>query len=175
VAAESVARRTAALAGHSTKGTHVAEPIPAEALRNSLLLLLEEIMEQVHNFVLDEGTSMFETLAEVTAEEASRPLSERNASLAAQVNHVRFYIDALLEQQQNADWDGSWRVGPVNDAEWQELIERLRASSGKAKHFMQTFEQWDERYIGGAIALIAHSAYHHGEILTSLGILRSRT
>jgi len=134
---------------------------------------LEEITSHVNNYVLDDGTSLFETLAEISAAEASIPVSKQSANLAAQVNHTRFYIDVLIQQQENADWDGSWQVGPVNDAEWQSLIARLRDSVGQAKQFMETFDRWDERYLGGTIALIAHTAYHLGEIRQGIGVIRS--
>jgi hypothetical protein len=153
--------------------TAVAAQIPVETVRHSLLALWEEITSHVNNFVLDEGTSLFETLADITAEEASRPVSKQSANLAAQVNHTWFYIDCLLTQSENNDWDGSWQVGPVDDAAWQELIARLRASVEQVTQFMQTFEAWDERYLGGAIALIAHTSYHLGEIRQGIGVLRS--
>jgi hypothetical protein len=68
----------------------LADQIPVDAFRRSLLTILDEVMSQVHSFVLDPGTSMFETLATISAEEASRPVSSQSANLAAQVNHVRF-------------------------------------------------------------------------------------
>lgn len=151
----------------------VATQVPLETVRGSLLGLWEEVTSHVRNYVLDEGTSLFETLEGISAEEASRPVSKQGASLAAQVNHTRFYIDALLAQAENADWDGSWEVGPVDEAAWQDLIARLRASVDEAARFMQTFEDWDARYLGGAIALIAHTAYHLGEIRQGIGVLRS--
>jgi hypothetical protein len=61
----------------------------------------------------------------------------------------------------------------VDDADWQSLIARLRDSAGQAKQFMETFDGWDDRYLGGAIALIAHTAYHLGEIRQGIGVLRS--
>ena len=68
----------------------LANQIPVDAFRRAVLIMLDEIMSTVHNYVLDEGTSMFETLATISAEEASRPVSAQSANLAAQVNHVRF-------------------------------------------------------------------------------------
>jgi hypothetical protein len=68
----------------------VAQQIPVETLRSGLLTVLEEIFEQVHGYLLDPGDSFFETLAGISAETASRPVSPRCASLAAQVNHVSF-------------------------------------------------------------------------------------
>ncbi len=153
----------------------MATTIPTSIVRDSLLMLLDEIMSNVNGFVLDAGTSMFETLATISAEEASTPVSSQSANLAAQVNHSRFYMDAVLAQTQGADWDGSWQVGAVTDEEWQALIARLKASTEQVRTFMTTFADWDERYLGGAIALIVHSAYHLGEIRQGIGVIRDRT
>ena len=83
-----------------------------------------------YHFMLDRGASMFETLALVSAEEASKPVSSQSASLAAQVNHVCFYMEDVINQQEEADWAGSWRIGAVTDAEWLDLIARLRSQPG---------------------------------------------
>lgn len=82
----------------------MANVVAVEVVRNALLMLLDEIMEQVNGYVLDRGTSMFETLATISAEEASRPVSKQSASLAAQVNHTRFCTpctprDASMDRQ----------------------------------------------------------------------------
>jgi hypothetical protein len=151
----------------------LADQIPVDAFRRAVLTLFDEIMSSVNGYVLDRGTSMFETLATISAEEASIPVSAQSANLAAQVNHARFYIDAVINRTENADWDGSWQVGEVTDAEWQDLIERLRVATDKVRTFTETFEDWDERYIGGAIAIIAHCAYHLGEIRQGIGVLRT--
>ncbi|MCC6792077.1 MAG: hypothetical protein IT336_10335 [Thermomicrobiales bacterium] len=69
----------------------MADQIPVDAFRRAVLMLLDEIMSQVNGYVLDKGDSLFETLATITAEEASIPVSAQSANLAAQVNHTRFY------------------------------------------------------------------------------------
>jgi hypothetical protein len=147
------------------------------AFREALLLLLEEVFAQVHVIILDKGTSFFETLETVTAEEASRPISSQSASIAAQVNHTRFYIDGLLEvvrtgEQKPLDWAGSWQVGPVDEEQWHALLKDLRRAYDEVVDLARAFDQWDARAIGGAIALVAHSAYHLGEIRQGLGVIR---
>jgi hypothetical protein len=151
--------------------------IPVEAFRGGLLVILEEVFERVHGYLLDPGTSLFETLASISAEEASRPICANCASLAAQVNHVRFYIDVMIEgartgEQKPADWAASWQVGSVTDDEWRELVERLRAAYQQVRGFAHAFDAWDERFVGGAFALVGHCAYHLGEIRQGLGVLR---
>ena len=77
-------------------------------------LCLQETFEKVGGIYLDPGTSLFETLATINAEEASQPVSAHCASLAAQVKHVIFYIHtterympcpkAAITSPSNATW-----------------------------------------------------------------------
>lgn len=157
----------------------MAETISSNDFRNGVLVMLEEFFTKVHGYALDPGTSLFETLASISAPEASQRVSSQGASLAAQVNHTRFYIDALLggplaEGQPPHDWEGSWAIESVTVEEWLDLIERLRVSYEKAREFVQTYDSWDANYIGGAIALVGHSAYHLGEIRAGIAVIRDR-
>ena len=159
------------------RGVAMAGTIPVEAYRSGLLTILEEVFETSHGYLLDTETSLFETLASVSAAEASRPVHANGATLAAQVNHLRFYIDVMTEgarigEQRPADWAASWRVGAVTEEEWHALVERLRVAYGQVRAFAGSFEGWDARFVGGAFALAGHCAYHLGEIRQGLGVLR---
>ena len=57
--------------------------------------ILDETFETHHGIFLDKGTSLFQTLATINADEASRPVGGKCASLAAQVAHVNFYLEVL--------------------------------------------------------------------------------
>lgn len=153
------------------------EQIPVEMFRQSLLIVLDEIFESVHGYLLDPNTSFFDTLGTISAEEASKPISMNSACLAAQVNHSRFYLDMMMDtvksgEYKDADWASSWRVGPVDDAEWQDLIDQLRSTYQEVRAFASTFDRWDAQFVGGAFALVGHCAYHLGEIRQGLGVLR---
>jgi hypothetical protein len=155
----------------------MAGSIAVDDFRRAFLALMEETFEREHNYYLDSGASLFETLADVSAEEASKRISAHCACLAAQVNHTRFYLDVMAEyaatgEDKAWDWDGSWNVGPVDDAEWADLIARLRASYEGTVGFVKTFDGWDANFIGGAFSILAHCAYHLGEIRQGLGVLR---
>src|SRR3712207_5116546 len=96
----------------------------------ALFAVLAETFEQVQGIYLDKGTSLFETLAAVTAAEASQPISSQGASIAAQVIHVRYYLEVLsgyLRQQPPpvVDWPGSWKRTTVSAAEWDMLRQEL--------------------------------------------------
>jgi hypothetical protein len=151
--------------------------LPLEDFRAGFLVNLTEAFEQVTGIFLDAGTSMFETLAAISAEEASTPVGGGCANIAAQVNHTWFYLDLMNrmgrgENVGKPDWAGSWQVGKVDDAEWQRLIDQLRDAYEQLKTFASTFDGWDERYIGGAFGMLAHCAYHLGEIRTGLCVVK---
>ncbi len=136
--------------------------------------LLDETFHTVHGHYLDKHTSLFETLATISAEEASQPVGNRCATLAAQVNHIRVYIEVLErymrgEEVGTTDWAASWRVSGVDDAEWVALKQRLEAAYQRVLATMEGFTAWDgEDEIGGALAILAHTAYHLGEIRQAL-------
>lgn len=151
--------------------------------RNAFLAIWNELFEGPKegdgNMILDQGSSLFETLSGISAEEASIPISSQSGTLAAQVNHTAFYIQALRDGiatnwEAKADWDGSWKVGTVNDAEWATLIATLRFEYEWVRQLATQSEQWNEDYIGGAFALATHAAYHLGEIRQGIGVIRSR-
>lgn len=156
----------------------MAQTIALEDFRSGLRYVLREGFEKVEGAFLDPGDSLFETLATITAEEASKPLGPGSGNIAAKVNHIRFYLDAAIEanrtgEYRKLDWESSWRVGEVSQAEWQDLIDRLRASYGEIMTFVDTFEGWNDRYIGGAFGIVAHCAYHLGEIRQALQVVKA--
>lgn len=145
--------------------------IPSEAFTTPLFALLDETFEKVQGIFLDGGTSLFETLEGISAEDASRPVAPGRATIAAQVDHVRFYLDVLErymrgESVGKVDWKDIWnRVGRVTPPEWQEIRDRLRASHARVTALMKGFDGWDgDNEIGGALAIVVHTAYHLGQI-----------
>src|ERR1041385_591901 len=126
--------------------------IPVARLKKPLLRCLEETFSEVRGIYLDKGTTLFETLDSITADEASQRISPNTATIAAQVEHVRFYLDVLdkyiktLEDSQN-NWREIWEtVGEVTPSEWEETKARLRDSYAKVMATINSFEQWDRKY-----------------------------
>ena len=156
----------------------MAESIPVADFRSGLRYVMNDVFDKVGGVFLDPGESLFETLATISAAEASKPLGPTSGNIAAKVNHTRFYLDAMIEadrtgDSQELDWASSWRVGEVTEEEWQDLIARLHASCGKISAFVETFDGWNDRYIGGAFGIVAHTAYHLGEIRQALQVVKA--
>lgn len=154
-------------------------PIQPALFTSALYALLDETFDNVHGFYLDKGTSMFETLATISAEEASIPVGGRCATLAAQVKHVAFYLDVLekavrTQQFERQDWGKIWReTSTVTPDEWEALKSALRESYDRIKALIGATTEWsNDQQIGGAIAIIAHTAYHLGEIRQALCTLK---
>lgn len=147
----------------------------------NLFDLLDETFENQNqnSAYLDRGTSLYETLATINASEASRPVSATCATLAAQVAHVNFYLETLeryiLKQDSGKiDWGEIWRtVKEVTPDEWAALQQQLRTTYQRIVAMLRQLETWDdEDTIGGALAIVVHTAYHLGEIRQALCTLK---
>jgi hypothetical protein len=156
----------------------MSDSVHADDIRTAILEGLKEAFEDVNGYFLDKGTSLFETLETVDATEASRSAAPEVGTIAAQVNHVAFYIDEAIrfvqEGPHSADWEGSWKVGTVTDEEWAALKANLRTQYGRAQELVRANPTWDAMNLGGAISLVAHCAYHLGEIRQGLAAIRAR-
>ena len=146
---------------------------------HNLFLLLEETFEARHHGIfLDKGTSLFETLDTISAEEASIPVGGKCASLAAQVAHVIFFIEsferfALQGDDSPRDWDLIWRtVEQVTPEAWENYKRDLRAAYQRMQKLFHENPTWNEDTIGGALSIVVHTAYHLGEIRQALCALR---
>ena len=143
-------------------------------------LCLQETFEKVGGIYLDSGTSLFETLATINAEEASQPVSAHCASLAAQVKHVIFYIHTterymLTTDDFRVDWDEVWRTThAVTPAEWQALQDELKAAYTELRQIADGIEVWDaDRPLGGIFTILLHTAFHLGQIREAMCVLKS--
>lgn len=148
-------------------------------LQSALALLMKATFENDPGIYLDKGTSLFTTLADISAEEASIPVGGKCATLAAQVKHTAFYLDVLeaavrTQQFPKVDWNEIWAtVSVVSPDEWEAIQGELRISYERILALIADTAVWpSEREIGGAIGMIAHTAYHLGEIRQALCTIR---
>ncbi len=152
-----------------------------DQFKQGLLTVLDETFENVHGIFLDRKTSLFETLATVSAEEASRPVGQQCATLAAQVEHMRFYIDMLMKylqtgENERVDWGEIWRtVSAVTPDEWEQSKTRLKDAYQRLTAMVKTYPDWGSAdAFAGAIGLACHCAYHLGEIRQALCTVKNR-
>ncbi len=153
--------------------------IQSEHFTNALFMLLDETFDNVQGIYLDRHTSLFETLAEISSEEASIPVGGQCATLAAQVKHVALYLDVVDKSVRDpnfphVDWGEIWRtVDKVSSQEWQAIQEELRTNYDRIKTLIKMAPSWpSEDEICGAIGVVVHTAYHLGEIRQALCILK---
>ncbi|MCW5874585.1 MAG: DinB family protein [Anaerolineales bacterium] len=152
--------------------------IQPQEVSNMLLAFLEETFNSTQGIYMDKDTSMLQTLDTITAEEASIPVGGKCASLAAQVEHVIFYIEnferyALQGDDTPPDWGHVWRtVEKVTPEEWEAAKAKLRATYERMQNLFANNPMWNQDTIGGALTIIVHSAYHLGEIRQALCVLK---
>lgn len=145
--------------------------ITSDRFKTELLTLMTETFESVFGIYLDRGTSLFETLAGISAAEASIPVGNKCATIAAQVAHVRFYLEVLEDyvktgQNKQVDWGEIWRtVREVTPEEWAASHEQLKQTYHQVREMIQANDDWnEENSLAGAMSIVVHTAYHLGEI-----------
>ena len=160
--------------------TEMSAQIPVKRFKKALFRCLDETFSNVQGIYLDKGTTLFETLEGVSAEEASRAISSNSATIAAQVEHVRFYLDVLDDylrtgEEKTNNWREIWEsVREVTPEQWEDIKRRLRESHERAMATLNSFETWDGRYdITGGLSILVHTAYHLGGIRQALGAIRA--
>lgn len=145
-------------------------PIEARNFIESAAYLLRETFEGSPegqgSAYLDQGIGIFSTLNSLTAEDVSKNIN--GATIVAQVEHTKFYLDRLCEfmngRTDKVNWDDSWLIETVNDAEWAALRETVKKTYEDALICFAAIEDWNEDRVGMAIGMIAHTAYHLGAI-----------
>jgi len=146
-----------------------------ENFSKGFLTILEETFETHHGIYLDKGTSLMTTLDQISAGDASIPVGNRCATIAAQVEHVIFYLEILErsiagQEVGKPDWDEIWnRVSGVTSVEWDEMRTRLKVTYERLNKMLREIEDWEQNdAIGGSMAIVVHTAYHLGEIRQAL-------
>ncbi len=131
---------------------------------------LRETFESVFGIYLDKGTSLFETLAQISAADASQPMGNC-ATIAAHVAHTHYYLQVLEDRMFGRDlsgvnWDQIWQeVSAVDEAEWTAMIADLRSMYERTMSHLDGAAEWEGSHeLSCILGIIAHSAYHLGEI-----------
>lgn len=159
----------------------MAATIEHDHFLNPLLGVLDETFEKHQGIFLDANNSLFQTLIQISADQASIPVGGKCASLAAQVAHIIFYLEVLeryviKNDTSPADWGAVWReTEKVSAAEWDDLRLQLRQTYSRIREILLSNPVWNEDSIGGSLAIVVHTAYHLGEIRQALCVLKDRS
>ena len=162
----------------SFPNTSQEKTLKLEDYTHNLFAFLDEVFESHHGIFLDKGTSLFPTLETVSAEEASIPVGGRCATLAAQVAHVPYYLEVLeryvvYNDRSPADWGLVWRtVEKVTPEEWDDYKRKLKDAHRRIEKMFRENNVWNHDAVGGSMAIVAHTAYHLGEIRQALCTLK---
>jgi hypothetical protein len=124
----------------------------------------------------DPAAGLFGTLAPLSASDASR--LHGGTSIAAHVHHILFSLEVstawLSGDRSRRNWQESWSVSEVDDAAWARMLEQLRSGYAELRQAFETHAGSDAETVGGAIAAVAHVAYHLGAIRQKLVFSRVR-
>lgn len=134
------------------------------------------VSEASGGFFLDTGRSgLLGTLAPLSAAQASAALKPENATIASHSAHVLFLLDLFEAYEQGQrpepDWEASWKIRTVDDAAWAKLRTDLLAAYTTVVARVRARQAWEEQPLAATLTLLAHCAYHVGEIrqiLTSM-------
>lgn len=157
--------------------SEVTVAIPYTDFRKQLLRLLDETFDHVHGAYLDPGDSFFPTLDGITAAQASRVVGTCGNSIAGQVAHVIFYMDVAIKYMRGdnpgrQDWSVAWRTVEVDEGQWDDLRRQLRErQEAIVGMIIEEPQMVVSDFVGGAMAFVAHTAYHLGQVRHALCLL----
>ena len=113
----------------------MSETIRKEDFVNNLFTFLVETFESPPNSssaYLDQKAGLFRTLEQLSANQASQPIVEGATSIAAQAEHLRFYLDVIAQfmsgRTEKVDWKDSWQSKEVTPETWSALQRDLKAT-----------------------------------------------
>jgi len=142
----------------------------SEMITSEFATIFRETFESGAGHYLERETSILETIKKVTHEEASKPTSGGDETIAGHISHTIFYIRVLKDYISgrvtgNIDWEESWVIKKVTQQEWDSLKEELKKEYKELQQYIQSIKEWsNEDLFGGLLAVLAHCAYHLGAI-----------
>ena len=151
-------------------------------LATSLTTLLAEtfgVSDSPDGYMLESGRAgLMGTINALDASTASVALAPGEPAIAAQCGHILFLLSffSAYEQGQTpaADWEGSWARRVVDEPAWAALRGQLQSTYDAVVARFTPDSPWPEPRVGAAILLLAHCAYHVGQIrqlLTAINVL----
>lgn len=150
--------------------------ITADKIKDTVKLLMAETFDNANGIYLDKGDSLWPTLENVTAEQASIPIAPGGNSIASQVSHMIYYFEVSAsfmqgEEPDNVNWGAAWQTVAVGEEEWNDLRHQLREWQTRILEIVDNSPEEifvDPNVLGGSYGIIAHSAFHLGQIRHAL-------
>jgi hypothetical protein len=142
-----------------------------EVVIDQLVSVLGEAFEgpgQSWSYFADHGkeSGLFGTLEKLSAADASRVAG--GSTIAAHAHHILFSLVAaaawIRGDHGSRNWQESWSVTSVDDAQWQGLRDELRKQYSDLRRAFKSRAASSVEAMGGAIGAIAHAAYHLGAV-----------
>lgn len=141
-------------------------------LKKWMLILLPEIFgatDEKYGYILDHGKAgILGTLDQLDASAASRAPKPGGETIASHSGHALYMMELFNAyadgQNPKTDWPGSWKNQTVNEAQWNDLRNRIRSNYEGILKTLEIREDWNEDVVSASLILLGHCAYHLGEI-----------
>ncbi|GEM83491.1 hypothetical protein [Meiothermus hypogaeus] len=108
------------------------------------------------------------SLEPLSAAQAGQSITEGGSTIAAHADHalltLRVVLAMLNNQRIEADWQSSWKLRQLSEAEWNQLKSELRQQYQATRALIQEKPFWRETELTQMIHHIAHTAYHASAI-----------
>lgn len=139
----------------------------------AMVTLFQEAFEGqpkgVSTWFVEADESLFQLLADLSAENASRSPGHGLSTIGGHAFHVRYFLQLtnafIRGETPTPDWESSWSQQAFSSEEWNALRASLRAEYEGVLGFLSSNPDWPEQdWLMGAMALIPHVAYHVGSI-----------
>lgn len=150
--------------------------INAGNIKDAIKLLMAETFDNAKGIYLDKGDPLWPTLENVTAEQASIPIAPGGNSIAGQIKHMIYYFDVSSvfmrgKEPDTVDWAAAWQTVAVDEEEWNDLRRELGEWQARILEIIDTTPDEifaDPNVLGGTYGIVAHSAFHLGQIRHAL-------
>jgi hypothetical protein len=144
-------------------------------IHRSLETLFRELIEGADADVCwmlnTKDLGLLRSLDKLSSSAASAVPPAGGAAIAAHVDHLRYGLSLMNRWSRGeanpwatADWTTSWTRSIVTDAEWAALRQELARETRSWLEALRAPRDYSQIELNGAIASIAHLAYHLGAI-----------
>lgn len=120
-------------------------------------------------YFMDYGSDgLLGVLGQIDAALASTALRPEDATIASHSAHVLYLIDLFIAydngERPRADWTAAWQQRTVSAVEWVQLRGDLRLRYEDIIKRLHARSDWAGQVAGAWMMLLAHVAYHVGQI-----------